>query len=103
MDAVEDERDENKANAEGESDLKKANARDSERDKKKGKQIEVIRPTAHICETHDTPDEECNKKNQVGVERKLLKNGGVTKMVVKPGTCSCSNTPLYGDQVTGQF
>lgn len=75
---------------------------EDEQQKKPEKKIEVIRPTVHVCETHDTPDEECMKRNQVGVERKLVKNGGVTKTVVKPGTCSCSNTPLYGDEVTGQ-
>lgn len=78
-----------------------AAATEDEKQKPK-KGIEVIRPSVHTCETHGVADEECNRKNQVGVVQKLTKNGGITKMVVKPGTCSCSNKPLYGDEVTGQ-
>jgi len=78
-----------------------AAAEDKQDEKKLEKKVEVIRPSAHVCGTHCTIDEEGNKKNKVGVEQKLVKNGGIRKMVVKPGTCSCSNTPLYGDEVTG--
>lgn len=69
------------------------------------KEIEVVQPKAHRRETHDKSDEEDgppeSKKREVGVERKLLKNGGVTKTVVKHGTIHSPRTPLHGDEVTG--
>lgn len=79
---------------------------DDERPVKREDKIEVVRPKAHRSEMHDKSDEEDgppgDKKKEVGVERKLLKNGGLTKMVVKHGTCTSPKTPLYGDEVTGQ-
>jgi hypothetical protein len=66
-------------------------------------------PRGPACDLHDNEDEEEDDANPpdfttgtVGVERNLLKNGGVTKMVVKHGEDPSPETPLYGDEVTGQ-
>lgn len=78
---------------------------DETREEMREEHIEVVRPKPHRCEMPTRSDDEDGppeaKKREVGVERKLLKNGGVTKMVVKHGSCTSPKTPLYGDVVTG--
>jgi len=60
------------------------------------------RPT---CDLHDKEDEEEGGSadyTTTGVEKNVLKNGGIKKMVVKHGTDPSPQTPLFGDEVTGK-
>ena len=66
-------------------------------DDEKEENIEVVRPKAHRDDADGPPE---SKKLEIGVERKLLKNGGVTKMVVKHGSITSPKTPLHGDEVS---
>ncbi|KAG0574690.1 hypothetical protein KC19_VG283100 [Ceratodon purpureus] len=80
---------------------------DDERLVTKEDKIEDVRPKSFRCEMHDKSGGEDGppelKMKEVGVERKLLKNGGLTKTVVKHGTCKHPKSPLSGDEVTVHY
>lgn len=57
------------------------------------------------CDLHNKEDEEEDGPpdyTTTGVEKNVLKNGGIKKMVVKHSPDSSPQTPLNGDEVTGQ-
>lgn len=65
----------------------------------------VAVPERTTCDLHNKEDEEEDGPadyTTTGVERNVLKNGGIKKMVVKHGTDPSPETPLSGDEVTGQ-
>lgn len=67
-------------------------------------EVPEMRPRT-TCDLHDKEDEEEDGPadyTTTGVEKNVLKNGGIKKMVVKHGTDPSPQTPLFGDEVTGQ-
>lgn len=82
---------------------------DSDEEEKGEENVEEPDPRRPTCDLHDKDEEEDDDAGPpdyttgiVGVERNVLKNGGIKKMVVKHGTDPSPQTPLYGDEVTGQ-
>lgn len=80
---------------------------EDEEEKKEPESFGEYDPRRYTCDRHDKEDEEEADEGPadyatVGVDRNVLKNGGVKKTVVKHSPDDSPQTPLYGDEVTGQ-
>ncbi|KAG0616294.1 hypothetical protein M758_5G104200 [Ceratodon purpureus] len=79
---------------------------DSDEEEKKEQKVKVPDTSRPTCDLHDEDEEEDVEAGPpdfttgiVMVERNVLKNGGIKKMIVSHGTDPSPKTPLYGDEI----